>query len=87
MTANRQSDRSPAPGISPEPTHLSSEIASPSAAPRKPDSPKPGQRNAVKIAFDRVMSALHGDKYMVDAYPPAEREHAAASDDAGLRAR
>jgi hypothetical protein len=86
MTANSQSDRSPAPGIIPEPAHLSSEIASPSAATTKPDSPKPGRRNPVKIAIDRVMSALHGDKYMVDAYPPAEREAAAASDDAGSRA-
>jgi hypothetical protein len=87
MTANRQSDRSPAPGIIPEPAHLRTEVVSPSAAPRKPDTPKPGRRNPVKIAFDRVMGALHGDKYMVDAYPPTEREDAAASDDAGSRAR
>jgi hypothetical protein len=33
------------------------------------------------------MSALHGDKYMVDAYPPAKREDAAALGDAGSRAR
>jgi hypothetical protein len=87
MTANRQSDRSPAPGIIPEATHVKTGVASPSAAPRKPDDPKPGQRNPAKMAFDRVMSALHGDKYMVKAYPPTEREDAAALADAGLRAR
>jgi len=86
MTANSQSDRSPAPGIIPEPTHLRTEVASPSAAHRKPDSPKPGRRNPAKIAFDRGMSALHGDGYMVDAYPPTQREDAAALDDAESRA-
>jgi hypothetical protein len=87
MTANSQSDRSPAPGIIPEPAHLSSEVASPSAATRKPDSPKPGRRNPVKIAVDRVMSALHGDKYMVDAYPTPGPEDAARPEDAGAPAR
>jgi len=32
------------------------------------------------------MSALHGDGYMVDAYPPTQREDAAALDDAESRA-
>ena len=86
MTANSQSDRSPPPGIIPEPAHLSSALASPSAASRKPDNPKPGRRNPVSIALAKVAHALTGDKYMVDAYPSAEREDAAASDAAGSRA-
>jgi hypothetical protein len=87
MTANSQTDRSPAPGIIPEPAHLSREVASPSAATRKLDNPKPGRRNPVSIALAKVARALRGDKYMVDAYPPAEGEGAATSDDSGARAR
>jgi hypothetical protein len=86
MTANSQSDRSPAPGIISEPAHLSSEVASPPSATRKPDDPKPGRRNAVSIGLAKVARALRGDKYMVDAYPPAERDDAAAVDDVGSRA-
>jgi hypothetical protein len=32
-----------------------------------------------------VMSALHGDKYMVDAYPAADHGDAATSADGGPR--
>jgi hypothetical protein len=35
--------------------------------------------------LDRVMSALHGDKYMVDAYPTAGHEDAAPFEDGGPR--
>ncbi len=78
MTANKQSDRSPAPGIIPEPAHLNGEVASPSAATRKPHNPKPGRRNPVSIALAAVARALRGDKYMADAYPAAERQDADA---------
>jgi hypothetical protein len=85
--ATNQSDRSPAPGIIPEPPRLNENVAWPSTASRKPAERKPGPRNPVRVAFTKVMSALHGDKYMVDAYPTAGHEAAASSDDAGTRAR
>jgi hypothetical protein len=85
--ATNQSDRSPAPGIIPEPPRLNENVAWPSRASRKPAERKPGPRNPVRVAFTKVMSALHGDKYMVDAYPTAGHEDAATSDDAEPRAR
>jgi hypothetical protein len=86
MTATNESDRSPAPGIIPAPVHPTSDRASPSAATEKPAARKPGRRNPVRIAFTRVMSALHGDEYMVDAYTTAGPQQAARSDEAGPRA-
>jgi hypothetical protein len=35
------------------------------------------------LAFAKVMSALRGDKYMVDAYPKAAPVDPAGPDDAG----
>ncbi len=87
MTVTNQSDRSPAPGIIPEPPHLSDNPARPSPTSRKPAERKSGRRNPVRVAFTRVMSALHGDKYMVDAYPTSDPEAAARSDDPGSQAR
>ena len=83
MTTTDQPDRSAAPGIIPEPPHLNDNLAWPSAASRKPDERKPGPRNPIRIAVTRVMSALRGDKYMVDAYRTADNEDTAASDEAG----
>ncbi len=76
MTATNQSNRSPAPGIIPDPVHVHDDPAALTAARR--GGSKPGRRNPLGIAAARVMSALHGDKYMVDAYPAAGPEHAAA---------
>jgi hypothetical protein len=81
MTATNQSDRSPAPEILPEPVHVSDDAALPVTATEK-DGPKSGRRHPVKFAVAKVMSALRGDKYMVDAYPATEHE-AAAPDSAG----
>ena len=86
MTATNQSDRSPAPGIIPEPAHLTSDAAPLTGATEKRGEHETGRRNPARIAFDKVMSALHGDKYMLDAYPTAGHEHAAPSDDAEPRA-
>jgi hypothetical protein len=86
MTATNQPDLSPAPGIIPGPVRVHDDPAPPTASTEKRDSGKPGQRNPFRIAFTRVMSALHGDKYMVDAYPAAGLE-AAAPSDAESRAR
>ena len=87
MTATNQPDRSPAPGIIPEPVHLSRDATPLSAATEKPYDPKPGRRNPVRIAVAKVMSALGGEKYMIDAYPAAGRDGGAASDDAGTGAQ
>jgi hypothetical protein len=87
MTDTDQSVRSPAPGVIPEPPHLNDNLSWPPAASRKPGERKPGPRNPVKIAFMKVMSALHGDKYMLDAYPTEGHEDAAPSDEAGPRER
>jgi hypothetical protein len=87
MTATNQSDRSPAPGIIPEPTHLTSDAAPLTGATEKRGEHETGRGNPARIAFDKVMSALHGDKHMVDAYPTAGHEDAAPADDAGARAR
>jgi hypothetical protein len=86
MTPTDQPDRSPAPGIIPGPVHVSDGAAAPAAATEKRDEPK-GRRNPVRTALAKVMSALHGDKYMVDAYPAAGPESAGRSDDARSRTR
>ena len=41
----------------------------------------------MRIAVAKVMSALGGEKYMIDAYPAAGRDGGAASDDAGTGAQ
>jgi hypothetical protein len=83
MTPTDQPDRSPAPGIIPEPVHLSDGAAPLTSATGEPVERKPRPRNPVSAGFTRVMSALHGDKYMVDAYPTAGHEDADSSDEAG----
>ncbi len=85
MTATSQPDRSPAPGIIPDPVHVHDDPAPPATAKRKATHAR--RRNPLRVATNAVMSTLHGDKYMVDAYPAAGPDHAAASDDAGPRPR
>jgi len=86
MTATNQPDRSPAPGIIPEPVDLSHGAAPVTAATGQPVERKPARRNPAMIVFTKVMSALHGDKYMVDAYPTQGHDDAATADEAGPRA-
>jgi len=87
MTATSQPDRSPAPGIIPDPVHIHHDdpAALPAPTGRRGGS-KPGRRNPLGIAAAGVMSALHGDKYMVDAYPAAGQADAAPPDTASLLA-
>ena len=85
MNATNQSDRSPAPGIIPEPAHVNSQAAPLSAAIEKAGNPKPGRPNLLRIAVSKLISALRGDKYRIDAYPPARHDDAKASDAAGKR--
>lgn len=80
MTATNQADRSPAPGIIPDPVHIRDDPARPAPANGKTASAHARRRNPVRVAADAMMSALRGDKYMVDAYPAAEQQDAAAPD-------
>ena len=83
MTATNQSEPSPAPGIIPEPAHVNSDTAPLNAAIEKANNSKLGRRNLLRTAGAKLISALRGDKYMVDAYPPARQEDAATSHGGG----
>jgi hypothetical protein len=87
MTATNQADRSSAPGTLPDAAHVGDDAAPLTATTGKREGAKPGRRNPVRVAAAKLMSALHRDKYMVHAYPAADSEDAAASDNAGSRAR
>jgi hypothetical protein len=77
---------SPVPGIIPGPVRVhrdtvaaqESLAATPTASGTTKPASSPGRRNPASIALARVLSALRGDKYMVDAYPPAWAGAAAA---------
>ncbi len=86
MTATSQPDRSSAPGIIPQPVEVYDDPATPTAATEQRDDAKPGRRNPVRLAAAKVMSALRGDKYMIDAYPASGDEDAATQRDAEPRA-
>ena len=71
-TIPMESPTSPAPGIVPEPSVVHDET---------PASTRQGGRQAActttrlsarRTPLARLLAALRGDKYMVDAYPPAE---------------
>ena len=86
MTAPNQPARSPAPGIIPEPAHIPANANAPTAAGRRAD-PKPKRRNPVNTVVAKVMSALRGDRHMVDAYPAAGPEDGTTSDNASSMTR
>lgn len=86
MTAANPRDRPPVPGLS-ERAHRGGDNARLTAPTEDQDVPKRRRGNPVRIVLGKVMSALRGDKYMVDAYPPTSRGHAAAPDNRGSRAR
>ena len=67
-----ESHTSPAPGIIPEPSLVHDE---PAASPPRSTRRAPGTtatRAARRTPLARLLAALRGDKYMVDAYPPAD---------------
>ena len=73
-TSPVESHTSPAPGIIPEPSQVHAEAA-PST---HKDSRRAGvaatpRATARRAPLARVLAALRGDKYMVDAYPPASQ--------------
>ena len=88
MPTTNQPDRSVTHGIIGEPADVHADDV-PTAATEHREDPKSRRRNPARIAAAKVMSALHGDKYMVDAYPAAGREDAAAvgDDEANPKAR
>jgi hypothetical protein len=57
---------SPVPGVIAEPIRLRDDAIThgPTAPPRR--------RNPASILLAKLLSALRGDKYMVDAYPPGK---------------
>ena len=66
-----ESHTSPAPGIVPEPSLVHDEPAAstPRGTRRAPGTTATPAARRTPLA--RLLAALRGDKYMVDAYPPA----------------
>jgi hypothetical protein len=81
MTAS-QPDRSPAPGIIPDPVYVHDDPGALTAASRQRGGRKPERRNPLRVAAAAVTSTLRGDKYLVDAYPAAGQADAAPPDTA-----
>jgi hypothetical protein len=76
-----ESEDSPAAGIIPEPVsvHEQPSAAAERSARRTAEraaSPPSGQGRARSTVFSRLLGALRGDKYMVDAYPPPAEQSA-----------
>jgi hypothetical protein len=77
---------SPVPGVIPEPVRAHRDTvaaherpaATPTASGTTKPASSPGRRNLASIALARLLTALRGDKYLVDAYPPAWHGAAAA---------
>ncbi len=68
-TAGIESNTSPAPGIIPEPSLVRDELAAPALRDSRRSADTTTGRRQTPLA--RLGAALRGDKYMVDAYPPA----------------
>ena len=72
------------PGTPLDPSVVPTAVAAPNGntAPRRPEPPT--------TLFGRVMALLHGDKYMMNAYPPQWREPgetSPAAPEAGISSR
>jgi hypothetical protein len=67
-TSATESRNSPAPGIIPEPPLVHEGPATPTR--RSADAT--GRRPTRRTPLARLLAALHGDKYMVDAYAPVD---------------
>ena len=65
-----ESHTSPAPGIIPEPSLVHNEPATSTRRDRR-RAATTTPLAARRTPFARLLAALHGDKYMVDAYRPA----------------
>jgi hypothetical protein len=73
---------SPVPGMIPEPVRVRHDSVATherlTASGTTMPASSPGRRNPASIVLARLLSAIRGDKYMVDAYPPAWHGAAAA---------
>jgi len=68
-----ESHTSPAPGIIPEPSLVHDQPAAPTGRPsRRAGGARTTRTAARRTPLARVLAALRGDKYMVDAYAPAK---------------
>ncbi|MGZ6616235.1 MAG: hypothetical protein ACXVFQ_17610 [Solirubrobacteraceae bacterium] len=63
---------SPAPGVIPEPSLVHTGPAASTLPGNRRAAGTSPRRAARRTPLARVLAALRGDKYMVDAYPPAE---------------
>jgi hypothetical protein len=86
VTATKQPDQSPAPGIVPEPIRVY-DANTPIAAAEQRAGSRSKRRNPVRLLAAKLMGALRGDKYMVDAYPAAERDEPARLEDGATKAQ
>jgi hypothetical protein len=70
-TSSIESDTSPVPGVIPEPTVVHDDPAPSRQGNRRAVGPtnRPAAR---RTPLARLLAALRGDKYMVDAYPPGQ---------------
>jgi hypothetical protein len=70
---------SPVPGVIPEPVRVHQDTVAAHTHPTAPSTASgttkpassPGRRNPASIVLAKLLSTIRGDKYMVDAYPPA----------------
>ena len=77
---------SPVPGVIPEPMRVHQDAVAAHKPPTGPSTARgttkpassPGRRNPASIVLAKLLSTIRGDKYMVDAYPPAWHGAAAA---------
>jgi hypothetical protein len=68
-----ESHTSPAPGIIPEPSLVHDQPEAPTRGGSRPAGRTGTARTgARRTPLARVLAALRGDKYMVDAYPPGD---------------
>jgi hypothetical protein len=78
---------SPVPGVIPEPARVHHDdtvaaherlASTPTTSGTSKPASSPGRRNPARIVLARLLSTIRGDKYMVDAYPPAGHRAVAA---------
>lgn len=69
MTPTNQPDRSPAPGIIPEPAYVHHHDT-PAAATERHREPSLKRRNPLRLLASKVMSALRGDETETPAASP-----------------
>jgi hypothetical protein len=75
---------SPVPGVIPEPTRVHHDRAPAHEGrvpvPRSGAASEPASSRGRRTVLAKLLSAIRGDKYMADAYPPTPRPSPAARD-------